>query len=66
MKNKWTYKFEEYGGYDCMTDAYYIYNCNGKTICNIDLNDYTKEKAKKIAKLIVDSVNKELTKKRKR
>jgi len=65
MNLPWTLKFEEYGGYDCMTSSYNIIDCYGDCITEIDTgmnrdNDEEHEeviKAKKVAELIVNSVN---------
>ncbi len=56
----WNYKYDIFGGYDCMTSAYVIYD-EDKYICDIDtgINDESEE-YEAIAKLIVDSVNKML------
>jgi len=63
----WTSTFEENGGYDCMTDAFYIKDSNGELITVVDLSDFGQERcepseqatkiAKAVADLIVNSVN---------
>lgn len=55
---KWEVKFQELGGYDCMSDSYNIFDENDKEMCSIDCNREGEDKeAKRIAKLIVDAVN---------
>ena len=62
----WKYKFDEMGGYDCMSDAFNIIDSKGERIITIDLADFydlDKIEAKKhcedIAKLIIDKCNKD-------
>jgi len=70
---RWTYTWEEGGGYDCMTDAFWIY-CDGVQLLEIDLakfgqspgdkdpesptNIEAKQKAEKLAAHIVSNLNK--------
>ena len=35
-----TYKFVSEGGYDCMTDAFFINDTKGKLVATIDLGDF--------------------------
>lgn len=41
MKPPFRIEFDETGGYDCMSSAYVIYDLRNKTVCKIDVTDYT-------------------------
>lgn len=65
LPDNWTMKFDEFGGYDCMTAAYEIYK-NGEHVCSIDagyypprvpFNKIEKELAEEIAAFIVTACN---------
>ncbi len=36
---EWTLEFDETGGYDCMSGAYFI-KFGEQTVCTVDLKDY--------------------------
>ena len=58
-------EFEEYGGYDCMSSAYFILNGNGKFMFKVDCADHgneafghgENEEAKAVAQFIVNAAN---------
>lgn len=39
----WTFEFEEYGGYDCMTDAFVVQDAKERPIAEIDQSFYGQE-----------------------
>ena len=62
---RWTYEFVQMGGYDCMTDAFYIKD-RGKTIAVIDQAEFGQNggspmgpmaEATKYAEILVNALN---------
>lgn len=40
----WEASFEDNGGYDCMTDAFYIKDASGNHVCTLDLADFGQDR----------------------
>jgi hypothetical protein len=47
------YEFVKLGGYDCITDAFVVYDDNNRSIVTFDLDDLSREEAERYAALFV-------------
>lgn len=67
-KGPFTYSYNKYGGYDCMTASYDIEDFTGETVCSLDLRQFGQEpniipdeetniKARSMAQLIAHCLN---------
>lgn len=66
---RYTYEFNDTGGYDCMTGAFIIHDAAGNTVCDVDLRYHGQDNcqwpapeealnaAEVVAKKIVDALN---------